>query len=409
MPLGGRAKRATTFVVIVAVIVVGAAIAPFMLNSAGAPVGSGPVRDVDGNSTIPPEFQPDALAPRVIASEGTISLPKSVMVNKSVKRKTILIDDIHGNRFKPEDIKPFTETLTQAGHEVRFVSGGFNKSLNKSDALVVIDPNTEYSPQETARVREFVENGGRVVIFGEPNRKQLSLFGLSVQRSRLVALLSEFGMSLGTEYLYDMETRDGNFQNIIARPAETDAAPEDVRRTTMYTAADIEVRLGKPVLVTPKTTRKANANPAGRHVVAAMHRNGNLLVVGDTSFMLGRNYNVADNEKFLTYVMEFLLTGDKAEEDVPEAIEGGVGGEENATNTTNTTNTTAVPANASHIDRVIATPPDDAAPTDGPVAFEPPGDGVSAAERADETRALRSGRIGIVVAIGLLGFDALGR
>lgn len=59
---------------------------------------------------------------------------------------------------------------------------------------------------------------------------------------------------------------------------------------------------------TSERARTAGADEGHRHTLAV--RDGNVLAIGDSSFIAADRYNVGDTDVFLSSVVEFLLSGD---------------------------------------------------------------------------------------------------
>jgi hypothetical protein len=256
-----------------------------------------------------PEYAPSDVVPEPFDATGTISPDASAGNGSGV----VLIDNAHGNRFTRAEIEPLIDALVRVGYTVEFyTSGDLAANLRDADAFLVIDPSTEYPPGDVDDVRTFTGNGGRLVMVGEPNRVSVSasLFGTSItsQESRLTTLASNYGMSIDTQYLYNQETEDGNYKHVVAESTGRGDL-DGVDRTTMYTAAAVTVHRGTTLLETTANTKKSpESDVSGRFPVAVSK--GNTLLVGDKTFMTAGRHNVADNEVFLAYMVEFLIGGD---------------------------------------------------------------------------------------------------
>jgi hypothetical protein len=118
-----------------------------------------------------------------------------------------------------------------------------------------------------------------------------------------------FGVSFDTRYLYNMETNDGNYKNVIATPG-SEADLDGVNRTTLYTGTTVSAPTGTDLLVTTERTHLSDGGPADRYPVAV--ETGNVIALGDRDILRDSRYTVADNEDFLAYVVEFLAGGSEA-------------------------------------------------------------------------------------------------
>jgi len=112
------------FVVIVAVVVGGAAVIPL--------VSGGDTPEVANLA----ERQTDLDAVRVDPAEET----GEITMDSGASGKTILVDQAHGNELSDEKLSTLTTTLVENGHEVQFVTReqargqAWNQSLRSADA-----------------------------------------------------------------------------------------------------------------------------------------------------------------------------------------------------------------------------------------------------------------------------------
>lgn len=296
MTTGRAVAKRLALTAVVALVVVG-------LVSMGAVLAPSPSLDPGPEH---PEYDAEGLAPERLEASGQADPSGDVGV--------VLFDRSHGNRFDDEDVAPLVQAIDRAGGEVRYtgVTGGLQSSLTRADVLVIVDPSQEYREGDVEAIEEFVENGGRVVVIGEPNRRFVDANGLQVQlstrRSKLTSVTSPFGVSFGTQYLYDMEHNDGNFKNVLTSPPDgTDAAVvEDVETVAMYTAAPVEADRGTVLLRTADTAEQGDVETRTGYPVAVLAPGGDVLAIGDKTFLSSTYHNVGDNDVFIERLVEFM-------------------------------------------------------------------------------------------------------
>lgn len=312
-----RVGKRLLLTAVVAMVVVGVSgILPLLGPAGGTSISEGPAHE--GWSSD------DIVADRV-DSGGSASPKGDVGV--------VLFDRSHGNRFQQEDIAPLTRAIDDAGGEVRTtgITTGFQTDLQDADVLVVVDPGTSYDAGDVDAIEQFVAQGGRLLILGEPNRRSIEVSGLSAQlvtdRSMLTTLGSAFGISFGSQYLYDMENNDGNFKNVITEPPSGTSADavEGVDRVTMYTSVSVDTNRGTVLLRTAPTAERGNDDPDRGFPVAVTAANGDVIAVGDTTFLHDEYRTVADNEVFVARLVEFMAGANH------QPLDGGSGGDEEET------------------------------------------------------------------------------
>lgn len=290
LPRGSRA-RAGVLLVTIAVVVAGMTVGPGVLESE---------RRADR-----PAYDAGALVPDRAPSTGEIS------IEARDESGVVLVDFAHANRLSRAEIDPLLSTISAAGYRVELLEGDeeLGQSLAEADAFVVIDPGIAYDADEAARVEQFVERGGRLLLVGEPSQSSLTRVSLLVQEGQLTSLASRFGFQFGEAYLYNLQTNDGNHLHVFAEPSGTGALTAGVSRTALQTATTVQARGGRAVLVAGPGTRSSRTDAAGRYPVAA--RDGDVLAIGDGTFLRRGNFNVVDNERLVRNIVRFLVSGSK--------------------------------------------------------------------------------------------------
>ena len=336
------AKRLAVAAVVVVLIVAAAFAIPAATN-----------QPAERESLDTPEYDPAELATTAVPAEGEIEADGSLGNRNGV----VVIDDTHSNRFDRADLAPLVRELASIGYGVRFYEGEqtLDQALSNANAYLVIDPGEEYEANEITTIRTYTNEGGHLLHVGEPNRKPVSssLFGTSVtsQESALTSLAGRYDMSLGTSYLYNLETNGGNYKHVVASP--TPESGLELDSVTMYTAAPVHSRGGTVLLRAAQGTHESGIDGTDRYAVAIHKENDNVILLGDSSFLRSDRFNVGDNERFVAYLVEFLISGehdpgsaDEAEEDeeTETETETETDGDETETgNETETVNNTTTP------------------------------------------------------------------
>jgi len=300
-----NSRLAAVFVVIVAVLVGGAAVAPYALGSEGG-AASDPV-DVENE-----QFQPGTILPDETPEEGEITM------DSDATGKTILVDVGHQNGVSETELEPLLSTLAENGHRIRFYRGqrqSLNESLRSADAFLVVSPREKFTSDELAGVEAFTDAGGRMIVMGDPPSVQISgglLLGLgSIQETgpQTASLGSNYGIAYGSGYLYNMETNDNNYKSVFVEPGATSELTTGVDRVVMREAVPIRTADATRALVGTDGTHLSTTRDAGTYAVVA--RSGNVTAVGDTDFVTRENAFDADNEVLIGNLADFLVDGEK--------------------------------------------------------------------------------------------------
>lgn len=318
---GAFAKRLAVALVVVGVVLAVAAALP-------AATDSTPSRErIDT-----PEYDAASLAATPVPADGAVAVADRTDARDGV----VVFDLTHANRFDRRDIAPLVEAVTRLGYEVRFHRGEQNlhQALSDANAFVVVDPAEEFEQNEFTTVRTFTQEGGHLLMVGEPTRVRVAGSALADEESALTTLAARYDMSLGSGYLYNLETNGGNYKHVVAEPPPGSGVAAE--RVTMFTAAPVHSNGGTVLLRTPANTHQAGLDGTAQYPVAIHKERENVVLVGDKSFLRADRYNVGDNEQFVAFLVEFLVTGAASEQ----------GQTTDATDTTATPSPTAVPEDA---------------------------------------------------------------
>jgi hypothetical protein len=315
MPARDLLAPAVAFVVLVAVIVGGAAAVPF--------VSGGESTDVTNLADRQTDI--DAVTVAEADSEGTITM------DSDAESKTVLIDRAHANQISDEKLSTLTNTLVANGHEVEYVTQeqargpAWNESLRSADAFLIANPNQPYTSGQLAGVEAFADAGGRVVMLSDPaSIQQFGIFGLGIQQQSNddPALNSEFGISAQSGYLFNMHDYQQTFKSVYATPGDGPLSA-GVDRVVVRDAAAVSVADGQTALRAGEQTRLSTTRRADTYGVAV--QSGDVVMVGDTDFLTPESAYVADNDVFIGNLADFLVSGEKTADAPAPPSEGSDG------------------------------------------------------------------------------------
>lgn len=324
------AKPLGVFVAVVVVVLAGTAVASLATGSESVPPADG--QNVSGQS--PPQFQPAAVNPTVDPETGDLD------VDAAEGTKRVLVDTQHGNQFDRAELEPVVEALAEAGHHVDFVGGStgdglaqgdYNATLQRYDAVLVVAPTASFTKGERIALQQYADGGGRVVVLAEPTQMVVSGGGLVASATRVSfganGLTQSFGVRIGAEALYniDDERNDNNFRSVNAEPT-ADGALTDGVETITFDYAGYAVTTGDAdadvLFAAVDGTRTLESRRTGTFPTVV--RNGSVVFVSDSDFVTASELYDADNEVFVSNLLDFLVSGDKAD-DVPPTPGAGSG------------------------------------------------------------------------------------
>jgi hypothetical protein len=310
-----------TFAVVLAVVLGAAALAP---------VVTGETRQSMPGVENPQYTDEDLLADR---SPGQAD----VAMDADATNQTIVIDpgiDPEPRRPGPRvlfgalgpetaerEVLPLVNVLVENGHNVRVYTppedrerrsgpprpgaegerlSPLGEELADADAFVTF--RTDYSDDEMDDLRAFTEEDGRVVVAREPDD--------AFEQSGGLASKSALGVSVEPGYVYNLEKNDLNYQRIFAESAGESAVTAGVDRAVFPTASPVDVAGNSDSELVPTEGAELSTTRAETRAPVLIQR-GNVVVVGDTDFLVPENAQRADNDVLIGNLADFLVTNDR--------------------------------------------------------------------------------------------------
>lgn len=271
---------------------------------------------------------PDYLSLKMPLPNLATPAPKTTPIASTAKiaqQPLILFDYTHANSFTLSEVDRFVQELSSHGAQVDLSSedDSLDYLLRRAVAYVVLAPTAAFTPGEIQAVSRFVQRGGRLLVITDPTRNySYTSFGLdefwqmpltsSALGSVDIAnqLLSSFGIAFVDDYLYDMVENEGNFRNIVLSNFTEDVVTEGLSKVVFYSAHSIQSNQ-KILLEGNPSTLSSKTDQGGDTVVAVSASEGNVLAVGDLTFMIAPYYLVQDNSRLIGNIARFLVSASK--------------------------------------------------------------------------------------------------
>ncbi|ERH14008.1 MAG: ABC-type uncharacterized transport system [halophilic archaeon J07HB67] len=261
-----------------------------------------------------------------------------IEMSADVESKTVVFDVSHSNDLERGEISPLVDALVANGHTVRFFDSRadrtleLNSSLSKADAFVTVNPRSRFTSSQRRGLENFTNNGGRMVVMMDPSSSGLGgLLGTLASRGSAstpsgsaTSVTSEYSISTGTSELFNISADNRHYPR-IAVTGVGGGLGEGVDRVVMDEAVPVAAsgRATVTVRTTNEVTIESNRR-SGRYPVAAT--TGNVSVIGDATFLQPDDAYVADNEVLIGNVADFLVAGEKIDENAPVPDSSGEGG-----------------------------------------------------------------------------------
>lgn len=230
----------------------------------------------------------------------------------------VLLDRVHGNQFRPTEVDSLTGALERRGGQVEQLTDSslLEDKLKYSKAFISISPIDSFSSEEIRLLKNFANRGGRILVFTDATRYTLYYDDVSGNPipygdvNTANALLAPFGISINNDYLYDLESNEGNFRNVRFENFSKSELTFGLKEATLYGTHSVESSTGQILLQGVETTLSSinDANDPEKGG-AALSQNGNVAAFGDLTFLTPPYHQYADNAVLIANLAEFALTG----------------------------------------------------------------------------------------------------
>jgi hypothetical protein len=231
---------------------------------------------------------------------------------------TVLVDLAHGNRVQMAELSVLQARLAARGHRLEPVAGAdeFAGKLRHAQALVIVSPGEDWTAGEIQQAVHFVDKGGRLLLVTDPSRFEPlydewgSFIGLDYDAPHINDLAARFGLLFQEDYLYNTVDNAGNFRNIKLTGFATDPLTQGLEQIAFFATHSI-VSDG-PALVTASGDTRSSASEGVQDLtVALLAAGGDVLALGDLTFMTEPHSAVYDNAQFIANIAGFLSSAQR--------------------------------------------------------------------------------------------------
>ena len=183
------------------------------------------------------------------------------------------------------------------------------EELLVANAFIIVCPQAEFSEEERETISEFVSNGGKLLLIGDPTR-----------RGEINSLSLKFGLIFEPDYLYNLKENDANYKNIFITEFEENEITKDLEKIALYTAGSITSADGGVALVDENTFSSLIETRKRLSPIAQTNELG-VLAIYDLTFITEPYNGIGDNNQLISNIADWLASPAeelKLEEEEPE-------------------------------------------------------------------------------------------
>ncbi len=238
--------------------------------------------------------------------------------NPTVSKGVVAIDYTHSNALFIEELNVLVSKIVSRGFKYEIIlspsaeasadesteASSLADKLRYAQALILPLPRIEYTDEEIAEIKSFVQKGGRVLIIGDPTR--------TIVVEALNSIAGSFGIIYANDYLYSLENNDNNYRNVAYTNFKESPLTKGLDRDSkviFYGGGSINAP-GHEIILGDETTHSSVSEGSRIMTAAALAADDKVLALGDLTF-LGEPYSAAESNGTLINNMADFLTGGK--------------------------------------------------------------------------------------------------
>ena len=240
-------------------------------------------------------------------------------------RGTLLVDHAHRNILLPGELTQLISRVADRGFTVEYLeppdmnsttrtSAALTARLAEADSLLIVSPYQSFNPEEVFAVRKFLDRGGRVLLVAEPSRP-----------NDVNSIAGPLGLEFQPDYLFNQVDYDLNFQHIIVRQFQPHEITSGLDEIILHSTGTV-TSAGSGLAFTDENTESSLYGKGTGASPIATGLNRNVVGVYDLTFMVPPNNLVADNNRLVSNLADFL-TGSQRDfvlVNFPDFFEGSV-------------------------------------------------------------------------------------
>lgn len=230
--------------------------------------------------------------------------------------KVVLIDANHKNQFQPDELQPLVTALSARGARVALDQSdkSLQSRLRSASTYITFAPTTSFSEQDLLAIQQFVASGGRLLVFTDPTRDRVEYDSYGNPTTYLDVnyanpILAPFGLSFVNDYLYNLAKNEGNFRNVEFTGFGKHALTNALKMVVFYGAHTVNTHGGQALVTGSVDTLSSLTDQGGNLSSMAISADGQVLAIGDFTFLTDPYNQVADNGLLLSNLADFALGG----------------------------------------------------------------------------------------------------
>ncbi len=254
-----------------------------------------------------------------VSLESIDTAPRLETVDEpTVSEGVVVIDFAHRNALYPEELNILLSKIVSRGYSYELLlptdedeegadSQTLIDKLRYADTLILPLPRTLYTDEEINEIERFVENGGKILIIGDPTR--------TVDVTGLNSVSAPFNIIYVNDYLYslDADTNDNNYRNVAYSNFADSPVTEGLSteaKVVFYSGSSVSAP-GYEIIFGNDNTFSSISESGRQMAAAALSANDQVMALTDLTFLSEPYSAVESNGTFINNVADLLTSGER--------------------------------------------------------------------------------------------------
>jgi len=245
----------------------------------------------------------------------------------------VIIDLAHANNLKINDLAPLRDRLEARNVTINAFEGTdipLKSQLKRATGFVVIAPAENYTAEEIEVITNFVEDGGRLLLAADPTRPVPSadadgpfpdLFSVLFPTSAVPAinsLANAFDVTFYNDYLYNVNDNEGNYRNVkFSTFANEHPLTQNLDTIVLFSTHSLQSD-GLSLVIGDEETHSPVRSGETALTTVALTTNEQVLALGDITFLTAPYHTIADNDRFLSHIADWLAVDGRQRDDLED-------------------------------------------------------------------------------------------
>ncbi|MFC2020662.1 hypothetical protein ACFLU1_02580 [Chloroflexota bacterium] len=249
----------------------------------------------------------DDLEIELLGEEEEEEIAEEPIEEEPIDEEEEIVEEPTGEAESSEEEEMAEEPTGEAGSSEEAVSEepleeepiDEEEEVSGADAFIIVCNRSEFSGEEIKIIEEFVSDGGKLLLIGDPTRP-----------NEMNSLALKFGLLFESDYLYNMIENEINYRNIFITEFEENEITKNLEKIVLYTAGSISSANSSIASVDGNTFSNVIETRTKLSPIA-LAQEAKVLAIHDLTFITEPYNGIFDNNRLISNVADWLMPTDE--------------------------------------------------------------------------------------------------